>query len=161
MTREECLLMVKKDGWALQYVPEKLIDREICLIAIKKNGWALQYVPKELIDREMCLEAVKNDGWALYYVPEELKDKEICYEAVKNTGDALRFVPEGMLSDSKIIICKNRSLYINKINREWRFTIGCQNNISKEEFIERIYEEDGGLELNPHRQEYLDILENY
>ena len=39
------------------------------------------------------------------------------------------------------------------------FNIGCQNNITKEEFIYRIYNKDGGLEYNSHRQEYLDHIE--
>ena len=47
---------------------------------------------------------------------------------------------------------------MNKIDGIWLFSIGCQNNITKEEFVKRIYETDGGLESNPHRQEYLDFL---
>lgn len=38
------------------------------------------------------------------------------------------------------------------------YSIGCQENITKEEFIDRIYNEDGGLEKNPHRKEYLRLI---
>ena len=38
------------------------------------------------------------------------------------------------------------------------YTIGCQENITEKEFIDRIYYEDGGLENNPHRQEYLRLI---
>ena len=43
-------------------------------------------------------------------------------------------------------------------DNEILYTIGCQFDITKEEFIERIYNEGGGLENKPHRQEYLAII---
>ena len=56
--------------------------------------------------------------------------------------------------------CKNRLLTaILTEDNEILYTIGCQENITKEKFIERIYSERGGLERNPHRQEYLAIIE--
>ena len=41
------------------------------------------------------------------------------------------------------------------------FNIGGQKLITKEEFINRIHNEDGGLEVNPHREFYLKILDLY
>lgn len=41
----------------------------------------------------------------------------------------------------------------------WVFNVGCQREISKEEFISRIFNEDGGVEANPHREFYLKILQ--
>lgn len=38
------------------------------------------------------------------------------------------------------------------------YSIGCQENITEEEFIDRIYNEDGGLENNSHRKEYLKLI---
>jgi len=38
------------------------------------------------------------------------------------------------------------------------YNVGCQKEITKEEFIDRIHNEDGGLRLNPHRESYLDII---
>lgn len=58
--------------------------------------------------------------------------------------------------------CRYRKLYVSKLgNDECRFSIGCQANITKEQFLDRIYNEKGGLEKNPRRQKYLDILKNY
>ena len=51
-----------------------------------------------------------------------------------------------------------RDVYAYKFQGEWYFFVGCQMAISKEEFIDKIYNEDGGLEENPHRQHYLDFL---
>ena len=50
---------------------------------------------------------------------------------------------------------------IKTLENQWLFNVGCQELITKEEFIDRIYNEDGGLELNPHRKYYLKILSLY
>ena len=72
-------------------------------------------------------------------------------------------VKEGVLNKDEHFVktCERRKIYVNKIDGAWMFTIGCQNNITKEEFIKRIYETDGGLTNNPHRQEYLNFLEKF
>ena len=38
------------------------------------------------------------------------------------------------------------------------YSIGCQENLTKEEFIYRIHNTSGGLEENPHRYEYLKLI---
>ena len=55
--------------------------------------------------------------------------------------------------------CKNRMLTaILTEDDRILYSIGCQENITEEEFIDRIYNEDGGLEENPHRAEYLKLI---
>ena len=55
--------------------------------------------------------------------------------------------------------CKNRMLTaIFTEDDKILYSIGCQDNITEEEFIYRIHTYNGGLEYNPHRQEYLDII---
>ena len=55
--------------------------------------------------------------------------------------------------------CENRVLTaILTENGEILYTIGCQKNITKEVFLDRIYNKDGGLENNPHRKEYLKLI---
>ena len=61
---EECLEVVKQNGYALQFVKDQ--TEEICLEAVKHNGFTLQYVKKQT--EEICLEAVKQDIDALVYV---------------------------------------------------------------------------------------------
>ena len=39
---EECLKVVKQNGYALAFVKEQ--TKEICLEAVKQNGYALRYV---------------------------------------------------------------------------------------------------------------------
>ena len=55
--------------------------------------------------------------------------------------------------------CKNRVLTaILTEEGEILYSIGCQENITKEVFLDRIYNECGGLEENPHREEYLKLI---
>lgn len=55
--------------------------------------------------------------------------------------------------------CRNRMLTaILTENDEILYAIGCKRNITEKEFIDRIYNEGGGLEKNPHREEYLKLI---
>lgn len=55
--------------------------------------------------------------------------------------------------------CKQRMLTaILTEDDEILYSIGCQENITEEDFLDRIYNEDGGLEKNPHRYEYLRLI---
>ena len=47
-TDNEALAAVKKNGAALEQVPEKFKTEKLCLVAVQENGYALQYVPKKL-----------------------------------------------------------------------------------------------------------------
>ena len=120
------LAAVRKDGFALAHVPEKLRTEEICraaifrprsrimfeaelldyvpeelrlsvcLAGVQERGYVLYCLPEQLKTPEICLAAVQNDGLALQYVPEELKTEEICRAAVQQGGRALEYVPEHM-----------------------------------------------------------------
>ena len=86
-------------------------------------------------------------------------------EAVRRNGLAIRYIENPskyVKSIIDIIETSRRPIYVlHEPNKKPLFSIGCQYNITKEYFIQRIHEEDGGLDENPHRQEYLDILNRY
>ena len=65
-------------------------DSEYCLVAVKRDGYALEYVKEQT--PEICLEAVKRDGNALEWVKEQTY--EICLVAVKENGNAFQYVEE-------------------------------------------------------------------
>ena len=61
-------------------------------------------------------------------------------------------------------MCKNRLLTaILTEENEILYSVGCQTGITKEEFMNRIYndcrEKGNGLVEYPHRQEYLDMID--
>ena len=95
MTKKEALEIVKKDGWALHYVPKELIDAELCRMAVESNGDLLRLVPEKLKDAELCRLAVEDASrWTLGFVPEKLKTLELCRTAVAQDHRALELVPE-------------------------------------------------------------------
>ena len=50
---------------------------------------------------------------------------------------------------------------IKTLDGIWLFNVGCQKLLDKEEFLDRIYNTDGGLEENPHREFYLRMLKMF
>lgn len=55
--------------------------------------------------------------------------------------------------------CKNRMLTaILTEDDNILYTLGCQENITEEEFIYRIHNKNGGLKENLHRYEYLKLI---
>ena len=155
-TKEMCLEAIKKNSDALEYVKEQ--TEKICLEAIKENGFALKFVKNQT--EEICLEAVKQIGFVLKFVKNQTK--QICLVAIKQNQNSFKYCKIPIdTQDIKVFICKNRNLLCELINGEWVFSIGCQERISKKTFLDRIYNKDGGLDFNPHRQEYLDILQQF
>ena len=127
---------------------------------VKRNGINLCFIKEQT--PEICLAAVNQNGGALIFVKEQTP--EICLAAVSDRGDSLEYAQGGMLNkDEHYIFKKNniRKVYVNKIDNKWLLTVGYQNNITKDEFIDRIYNTDGGLKENPHRHEYLNFLEKF
>ena len=124
-TTEICLIAVKKNGRALEYVPKKLRSSKICLAAVKQNGWSLEFVPKKLCNREICLAAVKQNGWSLEYIPRKLRTIEICLAAVKNDFWTLQYVPMELRSRELCLIAvKQDSRAIEFVSEELRSTLG-------------------------------------
>ena len=92
--RNVCLNAVRKQGWALQFVPEELKTPELCLAAVTQHAWALQFVPEELRTHEIFLAAVKQNVWTLQLVPEESMTGDIILAAALQYGKHSLYVPE-------------------------------------------------------------------
>lgn len=126
----------------------------------EKNPVAIKYVKNQA--EEVCLEAVKKCGYSIIYIKKQTLN--ICLEALRYDGTLLDYVNEGIVDKSKHYIYKNQGIkdvYVNKINGNWLFSVGCQSNMTKEDFIKRIYNDNGGLVHNPHRQIYIDFLSKF
>ena len=88
------------------------------------------------------------------YRDSRLKNKEkLCGKLVTKVDRFIEInntegrIVTGVLKDGKIL-----------------YNIGCQNEITKEVFVDRIYNEDGGIKKHPYRKEYLkiiDVIESY
>jgi len=109
-TEEMCLLAVKQNGMALQFVKNQ--TNEICLLAVKQNGMALQFVKNQT--NEICLSAVQQNGMALQFV----KDKE--YKLLFITSN---------INIKKDDIC---SICISQNDNEWCEILDCLHVFHKE-----------------------------
>ncbi|ENY8693084.1 hypothetical protein ACP3VA_12150 [Clostridioides difficile] len=146
-----CIETVRYDGELLKDVrwDELNLTKEqiyiLCLIAVKQNGLALQYVKNPTED--IYIEALKQDRHLIRYI----KDKDRYLEEF----DIKYFKKQG----------KARDVIAIEEDGEWLFTIGCQTDIDKETFIDRIYNEGRGFDpekgINLHRQVYLNFLKDF
>ncbi len=150
---------VKYDGYAIQYI--KNPSKEVQLEAIKEYEHSIEYIDNPLL--EVQLEAVRMDGYTIRHIcnPSE----QVQLEALRENGRSIKYIDNPfnyIKSIISIIETTHRKVYVlHEPDKEPLFSIGCQKNISKDYFIWRIYNLDGGLEENPHRQEYLDIINRY
>jgi len=109
-TEEMCLLAVKQNGMALQFVKNQ--TEQICLLAVKQNGMALQFVKNQT--NEICLSAVQQNGMALQFV----NDKE--YKLLFITSN---------INIKKDDIC---SICITQNDSEWCEILDCLHVFHKE-----------------------------
>ena len=131
------LQTIREDGCAIEYIDNP--SKQLQLEAVRRNGRAIKYIDNP--SEEVQLAAVRQNGRAIKYI--------------KNPSDYIKSIVD-------VIETSERFIYVlHEPNKEPLFTIGCQYNISKDYFIWRIYNMDCGLEENPHRQEYLDIINRY
>jgi hypothetical protein len=132
-----CLLAVKQNGRALEFVPAELINVAICRQAIKQNGQAIEFVPSVLRTTDICMKAVQNvpsdDDYtesALSYLSKKEQTPEICCAAVTADPKAKKFVKINMQQVSvqnKTTETDTTSLtdsdLLNRLNKlECRFT---------------------------------------
>ena len=162
-SKKQELNLSKKEKWDtivsiypefIKFIPKQFRCREIYMIIFKSGI---------LIDRV-------NDIFK--QIPDELLDKDLCFGFLKEFPNKYECVPERFLKELsdvfEIIKTSYRDVYVIKLeNGEYRFSIGCQYNKSKDYIIDRIHHDDYGeyiedaLSKYPHRQEYLNILERY
>ena len=95
-----------------------------------------------------------------------LGDTEV-YGNAKVLGDVIVCGEDEIENGYIQVSYKDVQTYKNKSSRTvtalltndgWRFNVGCQKLITKEVFLYRIHNNDGGLYKNPHREFYLKIL---
>ncbi|MCC0727223.1 DUF4116 domain-containing protein [Clostridioides sp. ZZV14-6045] len=187
-TEEICIEAVKRDCKALAFVRWNIpnsVAYKICIEAIRQDVDSIRFIDWKILKNvlleeqifNLCIEAVKVNGeyieyinWGEINISDKCKEK-ICIEALKQTGYALQFIEDYKkyedIFNIKILeeYGDSSEVIAMKINEEWLFTIGCQDNITKEEFIYRIYNTDGGFDLdkgiNPHRKRYIEFLEQF
>ena len=144
-----------------ELISSNQMREEAKLEAIKQNGYAIRYIDNP--SEEIQLKVVRQNGYTISCIKNP--SEQVQLEAIRQDGCAIEYInnPSSYIkSIIDVLDTSNRRIYVlHEPNNEPLFTVGCQCNITKNDFIWRIYNLDGGLEENPYRQEYLDIIERY
>ena len=115
-------------------------NSNICKSNIKKSNIKNSYIKKSNIENsELTKASIKNNV--------TIVDCNLTGKITMPFKDIFQYQCRYRLLTA--ILTKN-----NKI----LYTIGCKHNITEREFVDLIHNEDGGLEKNPHRKEYLRLI---
>ncbi len=81
--------------FSIKFMERLTLTYESYLDAVKRESYAIEFVPKDLIDMNMCKIAVSKNfkGSSLKFVPEKFKTDELCWIALKSCPASIRFVP--------------------------------------------------------------------
>ena len=153
------LKAVRQNGYNIHSI--KNPSEQVQLEAVRQNGNAINYIKNP--SEQVQLEAVKQDGRAIQYIKNP--SEQVQLEAVRQNGCSRKYIdnPSSYIkSVLDVIKTSNRVVYVlHEEGKEPLFSVGCQCNINKEYFKWRIYNMDNGLEKNPYRLEYIDVINKY
>lgn len=145
-------------------------NAEICDNAQIYNN-AKVYEEAEIYDNAKILGNANIHGNTQVYNYAKIRDNAVVNGNAKIYGYALLY-GDAYICNNDIISavsmpfkkifqhqCKNRVLTaILTEDNEILYSIGCQINITEKEFVDRIFNTNGGLESNPYREEYLELI---
>ena len=141
------------------------------------RGNAMMFNNSKMYDRATMFDNSKMFDGAEMFGRATMYDNSAIYDNSKMYNKA-RMFDYAILNENKILygsinksyknifqhLCKKRFLIaILTEENEILYSIGCQTGITKEKFIDRIYNDcevkGKGLEEYPYRQEYLDVID--
>ena len=133
--KQQVLIKVQKEGFALEHVDESFKkDKEIVLAAVKNIGLALKYADKSLQnDKEIVLAAVRDFGSALGFADKSLqKDEKFILLAVQKNPSIFTYIDKSFQNkpdfleykNYKRIEYSNGDVYIGKTKKNQRYGRG-------------------------------------
>ena len=118
-------------------------------------GYSEMHGNSKMYGKSTMLDDSKMFGDSIMYGNSKMRNNSILKDNEKLYGKLVSKV------DKFIEIHSKKGRIITGVLKEGKilFNVGCQNEITKEIFIDRIYNEDGGIEEHPYRKEYLKIID--
>ena len=109
----------------------------------------------EMYERSTMYDYARMHNYSEMYGDSEMHRNSVLKDKEKLHGKLVSEV------DNFIDIYSKKGRLVTGVLKEGRvlFNVGCQDEITKEVFIDRIYNEDGGIEKHPYRVEYLKIID--
>ncbi len=96
-----CEAAVKANGYALEYVPKRLITKELAKVAIESTPSdyysyrsVLSLVPKKCMSEELVALSARLYPKSLQYAPAEFVSRDLCFEMVERDPMNLRYIPQ-------------------------------------------------------------------
>lgn len=125
-----CVEMVKTNPQALRYISpdfrQKMLTADFALSIVKKNGLALEFIPDPIRNETIYSEAVNQNGLALNFVPIELRTEALCLAAIDSNTAAIQFFPEKLRTYNLYLqaVLRNPSVLeeLEKNKRDLQFT---------------------------------------
>lgn len=102
-----CEAAVKANGYALEYVPKRLITKQLAKVAIKSTPSdhysycpVLLFVPKKCMSEDLVALSARLYPESLQYAPAEFVSRDLCFEMVEQDPMNLRYIPQ---LDTKLV----------------------------------------------------------
>lgn len=130
LTPELCMLAVKQNGLALQYIPTIIQTKELCEEAVRQNGLALVHVSMGLQSANIRKIAVEQNGLTIKYVGLANQTAELCKQAITQNMTSLEFI-FNMTADlwqHAITTDKERKYVSNVIDEKFRYLLESQSS---------------------------------
>lgn len=96
-----CEAAVKANGYALEYVPKRLITKQLAKVAIESTPSdhysycpVLLFVPKKCMSEELVALSARLYPESLQYAPAEFVSRDLCFEMVEQDPMNLQYVPQ-------------------------------------------------------------------
>lgn len=164
-------------GNSVMYDKAKMFDKSIMCNNAEMCGNATMYDSSIMYDNSKMFNNSKMYDETRMYDNAAMFNDSIIYSNSRMYGNAVMYDTATMGKDKLLYgsinksykkifqyHCEKRLLtaILTEVN-EILYSVGCQIGMTKEEFIDRIYNDCGvegkGLEEYPHRQEYLDMID--
>ena len=91
-----CNDVVRREPYALEFIPDRFKVQEMCNKAVEVNPCILWHVPDHFIMQEMRAGALVKYLLPLAFVPDQNKTQKMCEKAVEKGSYNLKFVPESL-----------------------------------------------------------------
>lgn len=83
---EMCEIAINNNGMALQFAINTmrgLISKTLKYTAVKKNGYAIKFIPVEELNQEICQIGIESEPFCLPYIPAKFRTQEIIQTAIR------------------------------------------------------------------------------
>lgn len=91
-TTRMCMIILERNGLALQFIKPSLQTIDIVKLAVKSDPLALEFVCHHLQTEELCRSAVNENGMSLQYVKQSMQTEDLCITAIRENHEVFKYI---------------------------------------------------------------------